>query len=152
MHAKPAAVLVCSLLFALAGCVSQSTNLNSVHLGMARSDLVAHLGKPDSTRTQGDAEYLTYYLSTDVKSREQPYMIRLIDAKVESFGRFIQLVDTHDGSTAGATPLGIGVIMPYAMNLDVVTQLQRLQALQDQGVLTAEEVARAKERLLAKTD
>ena len=38
--------------------------------------------------------------------------------------------------------------MPYAMNMDVVSQLQHLKALQDQGVLTAEEVARAKERLL----
>jgi hypothetical protein len=148
MRAKLSAVARLLLVFALAGCVTSSTKLNSVHLGMAKSDLVRQLGQPDSASAQANTEYLTYYLSNDNTVRNEPYMVRLVDGRVESFGRFIRLLDTQITSGPGLAPLGLGAIMPYAMNMDVVTQLQHLKALQDQGVLTAEEVARAKERLL----
>ena len=148
MRAKLPAVAMLLLVFALAGCVTSSTKLNSVHLGMAKSDLVRKLGQPDSASAQANTEYLTYYLSNDNTVRNEPYMVRLVDGRVESFGRFIRLLDIQTTSGPGLAPLGLGAIMPYAMNMDVVTQLQHLKALQDQGVLTAEEVARAKERLL----
>ena len=148
MRAKLSAVARLLLVFALAGCVTSSTKLNSVHLGMAKSDLVRQLGQPDSASAQANTEYLTYYLSNDNTVRNEPYMVRLVDGRVESFGRFIRLLDTQTTPGPGLAPLGLGAIMPYAMNMDVVTQLQHLKALQDQGVLTAEEVARAKERLL----
>lgn len=152
MHAKLAAVLACLVGLTVSGCLSSSSRMNSVHLGMPKEELLNRLGKPQTRSGQDNVEYLTYYLSTDASRKEQPYMVRLIDGKVESFGRFVQLLDTHEGATKGVSPLGIGAIMPYALNMDVVTQLQHLKALQDQGVLTAEEVSRAKERLFAKSD
>lgn len=148
MRAKLSAVATLLLVIALAGCATSSTKLNSVHLGMAKSDLVRKLGQPDTASTQATTEYLTYYLSNDNTVRDEPYMVRLVDGRVESFGRFIRLLETQNTSGQGLAPLGLGAIMPYSMNMDVVTQLQHLKALQDQGVLTAEEVARAKERLL----
>lgn len=152
MHAKLTAVAVCLLTLVWSGCVTNSTKMNSVHLGMTKEDLLNRMGKPHTRSGQDNVEYLTYYMSNDSSPKEQPYMVRLIDGKVESFGRFVQLLDTHGGNSSGTAPLGIGAIMPYAMNMDVVTQLQHLKALQDQGVLTADEVARAKERLFAKKD
>lgn len=152
MHAKLAAVLACLVGLALSGCLSSASRMNSVHLGMPKEELLAKMGKPHTRSGQDNVEYLTYYMSNDSSQKEQPYMVRLIDGKVESFGRFVQLLDTHEGGTKGVSPLGIGAIMPYAMNMDVVTQLQHLKALQDQGVLTAEEVSRAKARLFAKND
>ncbi|MCX6956480.1 MAG: SHOCT domain-containing protein [Verrucomicrobia bacterium] len=119
---------------------------------MTKDELIARLGRPDSAKMQANAEYLTYYMSSDAGARPEPYMIRLIDAKVESFGRFVPLLDTQGRGAGGATDLGLGAIMPYDMSMDVVTQLQQLKALEDRGVLTKEEAQRAKERLLAKAD
>jgi len=152
MHAKLAALAVALGAFWLAGCATSSSKLNGVHLGMSKSSLIQKLGAPDSTSGQGNVEYLTYYLKNDVTVGNQPYMVRLIEQKVESFGRFIQLPDPHQRISSGVAALGIGAIMPYELNMDVVTQLQHLKALQNQGVLTGEEVERAKERLFAKVD
>jgi hypothetical protein len=152
MHAKLTAVVSSIFVFAFAACVSNSTKLNSVHIGMPKGEVVALLGQPDSTSAQANIEYLTYYLSNDTSPREQPYMVRLVDAKVESFGRFIQLLDIYNRPVNGASPLGIGAVMPYSINTEVVTQLQQLKSLKDQGVLTEEEFQRVKQRLLSGRD
>jgi hypothetical protein len=152
MYAKLTAVAVALGAIWLAGCATSSSKLNGVHLGMTKTSLIQKIGAPDSTSGQGNVEYLTYYLKNDATVGNQPYMVRLIDQKVESFGRFIQLPDPHRRNSPGVAALGVGAIMPYELNMDVVTQLQHLKALQNQGVLTAEEVERAKERLFAKVD
>lgn len=152
MHANTKAVVSCLLGLVVAGCATSSTKLNQVHLGMAKSDLVSQLGVPDSAKVQANTEYLIYYLSNDKGARQEPYMVRLVDAKVESFGRYVQLFDTQSRSSGASVALGLGAIMPYGMEMDTVTQLQQLKSLQDQGVLTSEEVQRAKDRLLSKPD
>ena len=152
MHAKLSAVMSALVGFALAGCATNSTKLNDVRIGMPKNEVVALLGQPDTKSAQANIEYLTYYMSNDSNGREQPYMVRLVDSKVESFGRFIQLLDIYNRPVTGNGSLGIGAVMPYTMNTDVVTQLQQLKALKDQGVLTDEEFQRAKQRLLAAQD
>lgn len=152
MHAKPAAVFFCLVGLLVSGCATQMSRMNHVHYGMTKDELITQLGRPDSAKVQGNAEYLTYYMSSEANARPQPYMIRLIDAKVESFGRFISLPDGQNRGADGAMALGVGAIMPYDMNMDTVTQLQQLKALEDQGVLTKEEAQRAKDRLLTKVD
>lgn len=152
MYTKLAAILSCFLAVALAGCVSSSAKLNNVRNGMTKADVVALLGPPDSTRAHANTEYLTYYLSNDSSVREQPYMVRLVDAKVESFGRFFQLPDENDRPASGSAQVSIGTIMPYSMNTSIVTHLQQLLALKNQGVLTDEEFQRVKQRLLAERD
>ena len=152
MHAKLTAVVSSFFVFALAGCATSSSKLNEVHIGMPKSEVIGLLGQPDAMSAQANIEYLTYYLSNDLSAREQPYMVRLVDARVESFGRFIQLLDIYNRPVTGNSSLGIGAVMPYAMNTDIVTKLQQLMALKNQGVLTEEEFQSAKQRLLAGRD
>src|SRR5579862_9480765 len=67
----------------LAGCAT-ADKLNSIHIGMSKDEVVSLLGKPDSTSAQANVEYLTYYLENDANyGRDQPYMIRVVDGKVE---------------------------------------------------------------------
>jgi hypothetical protein len=150
MNVKLTVVVMVACL--LGGCATSSSKLNGVHIGMTKTDLVRQLGAPDTSRGQANIEYLTYYLKNDTSANNQPYMVRLIDTKVESFGRFISLPDLLQNPSKGTAALSVGAIMPYSMNMDVVTQLQHLKALQDQGVLTADEVERAKQRLFSKVD
>ena len=141
----------------LAGCMSTSANkLNNIHIGMTRSEVVALLGVPDSTSAQGSIEYLTYYLNNDASSRDQPYSVRLVNAKVESFGRFAQLADIYNRPVDGSAPNPWGMTngmgpapAPGATSPDIVVQLQQLKTLKDQGALTEDEFQKAKTRILS---
>lgn len=153
MTTTPRSVAFSTLALMLAGCgtFNDSSKLNSVHLGMNKTELIATLGAADQVSSQGNVEYLTYFLSKDSGATRQPYMVRLVDARVDSFGRFVQLLDTHATPTSGPQGLGIGAVMPYSLNTDVVTQLQQLKWLKDQGVLSESEFQKVKERLLSDT-
>lgn len=132
------------------GCTNTAAMLNSIHIGMTKDQVTGILGNPDSVSAQANIEYLTYYLSTDngrMYGGEQPYSVRLVDGKVESFGRFLQLFDIYNRPPTGST-----VNAPtwaQNANADIATQLLRLKALKDQGALTEAEFQQAKAKLLA---
>lgn len=141
------------------GC-STADKFNSLHIGMSQSDVVGVLGQPDSKSAQGDIEYYTYYLAADGMSRDQPYLVRFVNGKVESFGRFAQLFDIYNRPVNGQAP-ALGYAMPgvpssivapapaaSAAPVDLADQLQKLKTLKDQGALTDEEYQRAKNLLL----
>jgi hypothetical protein len=147
----------------LAGCAT-SARLNDLRIGMTKDQVVAILGTPDSTSGQSNVEYLTYYLVTESGyGRDQPYMVRLLNGRVESFGRYAQLFDLYNRPVTNAAPgdpnfpsPGISTLVapmpvtaaPPARATDLATELQRLKALKDSGALTEEEFERAKAKVL----
>ena len=151
-----AIVLLLAALFT--GCAT-ADQLNKLRIGMSKDQVVAILGQPDSTSAQANIEYMTYYLTNDSSyGRDQPYMVRLVEGKVESFGRFLQLFDIYNRPVGGnsmgqtVTPLGgpsvpLSVVQPSTP--DLALSLTRLKALKDQGVLTDEEFQRAKQKVLS---
>lgn len=139
-----------SLAFAslLTGCASSTvTNFNRVHLGMAKADVLAQLGSPEAAVTRGNIEYLTYYLGHGIGAHEQPYMVRLVDARVESFGRCLRLADS-ESRPAGDRRIAMNAVLPYSMNLAIVTTLEQLKAFREREVLTEEEYQRVRARVL----
>jgi Short C-terminal domain/SmpA / OmlA family len=152
-----AIVLLLAALFT--GCTTTAEKLNDLRIGMTKDQVVAILGQPDSTSAQANIEYMTYYLSNDSSyGRDQPYMVRLVEGKVESFGRFLQLFDIYNRPVGGngmgqmITPLGststpLTAVRPNAP--DLAMSLARLKALKDQGALTDEEFQKAKDKLLS---
>ena len=161
---KTKIILITALFVGLftVGCET-SAKLNDVRIGMTRDQVVSILGQPDSTSAQANVQYMTYYLDTTSDYRDRAYMVRLVNGKVESFGRFAQLVDLYNRPVTNATPgqpdfpqLGIGTAGTPVVNLpaptpklDLASQIERLKALKDQGVLTDEEFQKAKAKLLA---
>jgi hypothetical protein len=165
---NPKTSLIASLLCAilLVGCQT-SEALNNVHIGMTKADVQALLGTPDSTSAQANVEYMTYYLTSDAGyGRDQPYMVRLVNGKVESFGRFAQLFDLYNRPVTSATPgqpnfpqLGLStasvpingttLVSTGSPRTDLASELARLKQLRDQGALTDEEFAKAKAKILA---
>jgi hypothetical protein len=146
----------------LAGCAT-SAALNNLHIGMDRSQVIALLGQPDSTSAQANVEYLTYYLAISTNegpARDQPYLVRLVDGKVESFGRLGQLNDLYLRPVTNATPgsanfpqtnmIGTTTTLAPAVSAgpDLATEIEKLKALKDQGVLTDQEFQTAKAKLL----
>lgn len=152
------------LLALLSGCSTTADKLNDVRIGMTKDQVIALLGKPDSMSAQANIEYLTYYLSTDTDSfnRERAYSVRLLDGKVESFGRFMQLFDIYNRPVTGTAPMMGGapmmgpasvmgstqVIRVPASN-DIAGQIVRLKHLKDEGTLTEEEFQKAKEKVIS---
>jgi hypothetical protein len=132
----------------LTGCAT-ADKLNQVQIGMTKDQVVGLLGTPDSTSAQANVEYLTYYLEGDpAYGRDRPYMVRVVDGKVESFGRLAQLWDLYNrpvGSTQNPATAPAAAAMP---NSDLATQLEKLKTLKDQGALTDDEFQKAKAKLL----
>ncbi len=142
------------LLALLSGCTTAADKLNDVRIGMTKDQVIALLGKADSMSAQANIEYLTYYLSTDSNSynRERAYSVRLVDGKVESFGRFMQLFDIYNRPVNGTAPMtgSTQVIQPRASN-DIASQITRLKQLKDEGTLTEEEFQKAKEKVISES-
>lgn len=139
--------------FLLAGCMT-ADKLNSVRIGMTKDQVTGLLGTPDSTSAQGNIEYLTYYLAAESgNNRDQPYSVRLVDGRVESFGRFAQLFDIYNRPVPGSAQAAPGVATAYpmapAVSSDLGTQLEKIKILRDQGALTEQEFQLAKQRLLS---
>ena len=150
----------------LTGCAT-ADKLNQIHVGMPKDQVISILGQPDSTSATANMEYFTYYLSNDSGyGRDQPYMVRFVDNKVESFGRFLQLYDAYNRPALGSEPAGMPAPMrtmpPYgpmapapvriirqAPPLDLAAEILKLKQLKDEGVLTEEEFQKAKAKLLS---
>jgi hypothetical protein len=153
----------------LTGCATSSETLNQIHIGMTKAQVISILGTPDSTSAQANMEYFTYYLTTNTGSyyRDQPYMIRFVDEKVESFGRFLQLYDAYNrpavGTAQAGMPAPMGAVGPYPLGttapvivhqatpVDLATEIQRLEHLKEAGVMTDDEFQKAKAKLLSDT-
>ena len=150
----------------LAGC-NTAAQLNNVKIGMTKDQVISLLGTPDSTSAQANVEYMSYYLdnTSDVNGgvRDRAYMVRLVDGKVESFGRFAQLFDLYNRPVTSATPGEAGfpttqntvngmMVAPMAAPAGapgLADQIQKLKVLKDQGVITDDEFQRAKAKLLS---
>ena len=82
-----------------AGCVvlpSKRVSFNDIKIGMPRDEAVKILGKPHRTSAKGNLESLYYNESAlyigvfgigKVKEKNHQYELRLVDGKVESFGK-----------------------------------------------------------------
>lgn len=144
----------------VSGCAT-ATLLNKISIGMNKGEVIAIMGTPDSTSAQSNIEYLTYYLYTDSgrggSYSEHPYSIRLVDGKVESFGRFTQLLDVYYRPVGGQpSPLAYpgyygapAPQQPQAPSSSVSAEITRLNLLRQQGVMSEEEFQKAKQKLLA---
>jgi len=80
----------------LAGCATSSQVINKVKLGMTKAEVIEIMGQPKSTRANREAEYLVYKLREGITkpfttlgpvSIEEEYFVKLVDGRVESYGR-----------------------------------------------------------------
>lgn len=121
MHPKLSVLLVSLLVLAGSGCASRTARMQHVHLGMTRAEVMLALGRPDRVRTQSNVEYLTYYVANLTGAREQPLMVRLVNNRVETFGKFVALADVY-GWPGGTASAQLGALMPHAMNTNLISQ------------------------------
>jgi len=86
--------------------------MNKLSLGMTKSQVIEAMGNPDSTSAQGGAEYLKYNLWRDFWDRRpgdysDGYFVRLMNGKVESYGRMGDFDSTKVPETKQTIDLNI---------------------------------------------
>jgi len=70
----------------LFGCAASPQNMNSLHLGMSKSEVIDTMGNPVSTSARQDVEYLQYRFRSDGLFSSD-YYVKLQNGKVDAFGR-----------------------------------------------------------------
>ena len=68
------------------GCAGSSKNMNKLHLGMSKAEVIEAMGHPDSTSANRDIEYLKYRFYSDGLFTSE-YYVKLQDGKVDAYGR-----------------------------------------------------------------
>ena len=100
------------LVFLFFGCTGTTAKLNKVSLGMSKTEVIKAVGSPDSVSAQGDVEYLTYYWATPKQifadeNTLPEYFIRLVDGKVEAYGKIGDFDSTKIPETKSTVDLNI---------------------------------------------
>lgn len=84
-------IFLALIFMGLCSCAAPSSNINRISLGMTKQQVIEVMGDPSSISAAKGNEYLNYALaetSHDVMhNRTTPYFIRLIDGKVDAYGR-----------------------------------------------------------------
>jgi hypothetical protein len=89
-----------------AGCYTQSSQLNKVHLGMSEAEVVKILGQPVSRAENKDGTTSLYYSLQEIfGSPPVPYSVMLVNGKVDSYGR-----DAGTTQTRQTVPVVVPVV------------------------------------------
>ena len=150
---KPSLAL--ALVALLSGCLI-GPNLSRISPGMTKPEVIAALGPPKDTAVQGRTEYLTYEGEAsyaDGRLGGKFYFVRLIDGRVESFGR----VGDFDSTKNPAVDYNINQkvteqsITTQNQPSDLYTELKKLQAMRDEKLITEEEFQALKKRAIERS-
>jgi hypothetical protein len=149
-------VLLCCAAVSLTGCMAMifgtADELNKVSVGMTRQEVIQTLGQPKSISAKGDLEYLQYRWVKAVVAADgnfpEDYFVAVKNGRVVSYGKkgdfdsaktATQHVEIDETIKGGA---------PQQQSGDVYTDLVKLKALRDAGVITDAEFQAQKTKRL----
>ncbi len=121
---------------------------------MTKDEVVKVMGEPASVSAQGGAEYLNYALSeTDDEAFmgfTRQYFVRLINGKVESYGRSGDFDSTKTPTVRIESDQTVKQNVEIKGSADLYTELKKLKELKDSGIITDAEFESQKKKLLEK--
>lgn len=148
-------VFILVLLGAVLGCAT-AHKISRVAIGMTKEEVINVMGSPASTSAKGNTEYLNYALSeTDddaFMGRTRPYYIRLVNGRVDSYGRLGDFDSTQKPTVRIETDEKIKTQADVKVKgkEDLYSELMKLKQLRDEGLITEEEFEKEKKELLEK--
>lgn len=151
MTMKRSLALVAIVAISLSACAT-AHKISKISMGLTKQEVIELMGNPVSTSAQGSVEYLNYALSeTDddaFMGLTRPYYVRIVNGRVESFGR------TGDFDSTKTPTVRIETDEKKDINVkdsgDLYTELKKLKELKDSGIITEEEFATRKKKILEK--
>ena len=146
-------ILMVLLVGVFFGCAT-AYKISTVNIGMTKQEVIAKMGQPVSVSAQGDYEYLNYALSeTDDEAFmgwTRPYYVRLINGRVESYGRAGDFDSTQKPTLRIETDEKIKQDIKVKDSGDLYTELKKLKELRDSGIITENEFETRKKIILEK--
>lgn len=140
-------IIALSLVMALIGCASPG-RLNSVQIGMTKDEVISVMGNPLSISAKDNTQYLTYkFFETGLDAnngRKTRYFVRLINGKVDSFGR----AGDFDSTKTPTVKIEKDESIKVQDSGDLYTELKKLKELRNEGIITEEEFQTQKKRVL----
>jgi outer membrane protein assembly factor BamE (lipoprotein component of BamABCDE complex) len=137
----------------LVGCAT-SHKINTISTGMSKEAVIALMGKPVSVSATDGVEYLNYRLSETSDNAfygiTTPYFVRIVDGKVDAFGRMGDFDSTKTPTVRIEKDEDIRVRSDSSVESkpDLYTELKKLKELRDEDIITEEEFEREKKELL----
>ena len=153
------------------GCAKPSFDINRVQVGQSEDQVFMALGKPTLAIRQGNVRYLEYetfdqdkWFGVPQKENVQRFFVRLVDGRVESFGDRKNLdpakiptgwADADPKPVTDPKPLTEPklepvVSKPAAAPFDLRTELEKLEKLKKDGLITEAEFKELRQRALDK--
>ena len=133
----------------LISCSGTSYKMNDLSIGMTKEDVVLVLGQPVSISAKDGTEYLNYRFSENSDQEfyglTEPYFVRLINGKVDSYGKLGDFDSTQKPTIKIETQEEINV-----QDGDLYSELKKIKELRDEGTLTEQEFQLKKEKILGK--
>ena len=133
----------------LLGCATSSI-INSVELGMTKSEVVAVMGDPVSVSAKGATEYLNYALSETSDDAyygfTTPYYVRLVNGRVDAYWRS----GDFDSTQPTTIRLETDELIKLDEDSDLYTELRKLKQLHDEGILSDAEYEELKQKAIRK--
>ncbi len=139
----------------IAGCATAHI-ISKVQIGMTKEEVIKVMGPPASTSAKGNTEYLNYSLSeTDDQAFygiTRPYYVRLINGRVDSYGRLGDFDSTQKPTIKIETDENIKTQTEVKSSgkEDLYSELMKLKQLKEEGLITQEEFEKEKKELLDK--
>ena len=89
------------IFLAISACIATSANLNTISLGMSKSEVIQAVGSPDSVSAQGSVEYLIFHWASPKQliadeNNLGHYFIRLTNGRVDAYGEKGDFDSTQD--------------------------------------------------------
>lgn len=93
------------------GCAATAHKMNNVNVGMTKQEVLNVLGPPMSTSAKEGVEYLNYRFSETNDAaflgHTSPYFVRIVNGKVDSYGRLGDFDSTKTPETKSTIDLNI---------------------------------------------
>lgn len=141
--------MLLSIVFILVSCAT-AHRISNVQIGMTKEDVIRVMGRPASTSAKDKIEYLNYSLSeTNDQAFDgvtKPYYIRIVNGRVDSFGRLGDFDSTQKQTVRIETQSDV----KKSGKADLYSELMKLKQLREEGLITQKEFEKEKKELLEK--
>jgi hypothetical protein len=150
--------LLCSAAVSLTGCMAMvfgtADQLNKVSVGMTRQEVIQTLGEPKAISAKGDLEYLQYRWVKTVVAADanfpEDYFVAVKNGRVVSYGKKGDFDSAKPATQRVEIDETVKGAAPQQQSGDVYTDLIKLKALKDAGIISdAEFQAQKTKRLQA---
>ena len=157
MKLPVAPVLLAAALAVATGCSDPAFTPAKVQMGMTEEQAVAALGRPTATVVQGATTYLEYetydqdrWFGDGRKENLRIFVVRLNGGRVDAVGKKGEFDYTRGPSirTEGARKPGAGAAGPGPF--DLRTELEKLETLKKDGLITESEYRDLRQRVMDK--